>query len=200
MFRITKGFYIAITAIFMVVSGVVLAADEGTEESNVAKPAVVVGDSAVLRATIVKINKKTRELTLRDEQGAETMLQAGDEVRNFNQIKKGDIVEVEYQVAAASSLEKVSDITSAGEATHIERAPVGAKPGMAAVHARTIMATVLDADKNTRMLTVKGPKGGIVTIKVPAEIKAFDSLEKGDTISAEYAEAMAISVKTPEKK
>lgn len=200
MSKVTKGFYSVIAAIFMAVSGVALAADEGAAESNAAKPSVVVGDSAVLTATIVKINKKTRELTLRDAQGVETVLQAGDEVRNFKQISKGDIVEVEYHVAAASSLEKVSDITSVGEATHVERAPAGAKPGMAAVHTRTIMATVLDADKNTRMLTVQGPKGGIVTIKVPGDIKAFDSLEKGDNISAQYGEAVAISVKTPDTK
>ena len=66
MSKVTKGFYSVIAAIFMAVSGVALAADEGAAESNAAKPSVVVGDSAVLTATIVKINKKTRELTLRD--------------------------------------------------------------------------------------------------------------------------------------
>jgi len=39
-----------------------------------------------------------------------------------------------------------------------------------------------------------------VTVAVPADMKTFDSLKKGDKISAEYAEAVAISVKTPAKK
>lgn len=195
MFKITKRFYFVISAIFMAASAVALAADKGGAESKT----VVVSDSVLIKSTIVDINKKTREFTLRDEGGGEITLKADDMVRNFDQIKKGDVVEVEYHVAAASALEKISDITAAGEATHVERAPAGAKPGVAVVHTRTIMATVMDADKKTRMLTVKGPKGGIVTIKVPGDIKAFDSLKKGDNISAEYAEAVAISVKTPTK-
>jgi hypothetical protein len=39
-----------------------------------------------------------------------------------------------------------------------------------------------------------------VSVKVPDDMKSFDSLKKGDKISAMYTEAVAISVKTPAKK
>ena len=161
---------------------------------------IVVSASVSAKATIVKVNKKTRELTLRDEQGHEETVVASKEVRNFDQIKKGDVLEVEYHRAAASMLQKVGDTTAAGQSTDVQRAPVGAKPGMVAVHTSTIVATVLDVDTANRLLTVKGPRGGIVTVEVPPDMKAFDSLKKGDKISAEYAEAVAISIRTPEKK
>jgi Ni/Co efflux regulator RcnB len=165
-----------------------------------AEGAVVVSESISAKATIVKVNKKTRELTLRDEQGHEETVVASKDVRNFNQIKKGDVLEVEYHHAAASALEKVDNTTMAGESTDVKRAKAGEKPGMMAVHTKTIVATVIDVDTQNRLLSVKGPKGRVVTVEVPADMKAFDSLKKGDKISAEYAEAVAISVKKPEKK
>jgi len=83
---------------------------------------------------------------------------AGDEVRNFAQIKKGDIVEVNYQVAVATALEKASDATVAGQTSAVERAPAGAKPGMAAMQTRSIVATVLEVDAKNRTLTAQGPR------------------------------------------
>jgi hypothetical protein len=59
---------------------------------------------------------------------------------------------------------------------------------------------VLEIDTKARLVTLQGPKGGIVTIEVPADVKAFDALKKGDKVAAVYAEALAISVKTPAKK
>ena len=173
-----------------------LAADKAGAQDG----AIVLKDSAYAKATVVGVKKKEREITLRDEQGAELVMVAGPEVRNFAQIKKGDIVEVEYHRAAVSALEKAGDTNMAGQTSAIERAPAGAKPGMAAMHTSTIVATVLEADQKNRLLTVQGPKGGVVTMKVPPEMKAFDSLKKGDKISAVYSEAIAVSVKAPPKK
>lgn len=167
---------------------------------SMAADPIVLSDSVYLKATIVKVDKKKRELTLRDEHGHQEVVAVSDEVRNFDQIKKGDVLEVEYHRAAASTLQKVGDATAAGQTTEMERAPAGAKPGMTAMHMSTIVATVLDVDLAGRLLTVKGPRGNVVTILVPADMKAFDSLKKGDKITAEYGEAVAVSVKTPEKK
>jgi len=172
----------------------------GTPAVSMAVDPIVLTDSAFATATIVNVDKKTREITLRDEKGAEVVVVAGPEVRNFAQIKKGDILEVEYHRAAASTLQKVGDTNMGGHSTDVERAPAGSKPGMVAMQRSTIAATVLDVDTVNRLLTVQGPKGNIVVIKVPADVKAFDSLQKGDKISAEYAEAVAVSVRTPAKK
>ena len=162
--------------------------------------AIAVTDMAYAKATVVNIKKKEREVTLRDDQGQEMAVVLGPEVRNFNQIKKGDIVEVEYHRAAATMLEKASETNVAGQATTIERAPAGAKPGAVATHTSSIVATVLDIDQKNRRITLQGPRGGVVTVDVPASMTAFDSLKKGDKVSAVYSEAVAISVKTPPKK
>jgi hypothetical protein len=167
---------------------------------SMAGDAIVLSDSVSIKATIVKVDKKKRELTLRGEDGTQEVVAVSDEVRNFDQIKQGDVLEVEYHRAAASALQKAGDATSSSQTTEMEHAPAGAKPGMSAMHMSTIVATVLDVDTAARLLTVKGPKGNIVTILVPADMKAFDTLKKGDKITAEYGEAVAVSVRTPEKK
>ncbi|HCU53862.1 MAG TPA: hypothetical protein DIC36_06150 [Gammaproteobacteria bacterium] len=191
---------IAIAALFAVGSPALLAAEKAADKGAGKSGAIVLTSSMHAKATVVGVKQKEREITLRDEKGAEMTMVAGDEVRNFKQIKKGDIVEVEYHVAVASMLEKVKNMNVAGESSAVQRAPAGAKPGVMAEHTRTIIATVLEVNAKERLLTAQGPKGGVVTIKVPAEMKTFDSLKKGDKISAVYSEAIAVSVKTPEKK
>jgi hypothetical protein len=188
------------TKILHLVSIAVAVVFAATPAVSTASDPIVLSDSVSLKATIVKVNKKDRELTLQDNRGTEVVVVASDQVRNFDQIKKGDVLEVEYHRAAATTLQKAGDTNAAGQTTQVARAPAGAKPGMTAMSMNTIVATVLDIDAKNRLLTVKGPKGGIVTLVVPADMKAFDSLKKGDKISAEYGEAVAISVKTPEKK
>jgi len=188
MNKISQLFFIAIALAFA-----------GAPALSVAGEPIMISQSVSAKATIVKVNKKTREITLRDEQGNQETVVASKDVRNFNQIKKGDILEVEYHRAAATTLQKAGDTNTAGESTDVQRAKAGDKPGMMALHTSTIVATVLDIDAQNRLLTVKGPKGGIVRVQVPADMTAFDSLKVGDKISAEYAEAVAISVKTPKK-
>jgi hypothetical protein len=196
MFKSGNLYGIALAAVLAATPAVTLAADKDAPKGG----AIVLTDSAHAKATIVDIKKKERALTLRDEQGAEMVVIAGPEVRNFPQIKKGDIVEVDYRRAAATALEKAGDATVAGQATTVERAPAGGKPGMMATQTSTIVATVLDIDQKNRVVTLQGPKGGIVTVAVPADMKTFDSLKKGDKVSAVYTEAVAISVRTPAKK
>jgi len=188
MTKLLQLFLIAIGFVFIATPAVSFAVDP-----------IMISQSITAKATIIKVNKKTREITLRDDQGNQETVVASKEVRNFNKIKKGDILEIDYYRAAASTLQKAGDTTSAGESTDVQRAKAGAKPGMVAVHTKTIVATVLAIDTQNRLLTVKGPKN-TVTVAVPADMKAFDSLKVGDKISAEYAEAVAVSVRTPAKK
>lgn len=191
---------LSLCAVFAIVLAATPAVTPAAEKGSTKNGAIVVKDSVYAKATIVGIKKKERELTLRDETGAEFVVTAGKEVRNFAQIKKGDVVEVEYHRAAATMLEKASEANVAGQASTIERAPAGSKPGMRAMHTSSIVASVVEIDAKNRLLTLQGPQGNIVTVKVPVEMKAFDSLKKGDRISAVYSEAVAVSVKTPAKK
>ena len=60
--------------------------------------------------------------------------------------------------------------------------------------------TVTAIDKSARMLTVKNEAGEMRSIQVPAEVKAFDKIKKGDKIDVDYTESVALSMLPPGSK
>ena len=48
------------------------------------------------KATVEKVDKDKREVTLKSEDGKETTIKVPETVRNFDQIKVGDIVTAKY--------------------------------------------------------------------------------------------------------
>ena len=64
----------------------------------------------------------------------------------------------------------------------------------------TVTATVDAIERNSRMLTLKRPDGTLETIKVPVEVKRFDALQVGDTISATYYENIVLRKMRPDEK
>ena len=71
-------------------------------------------------------------------------------------------------------------------------APKGDIPGGTIVILRQIAGTVESIDYGTRILAVRGPEGNVVAIKVIDEVQGLEKLEKGDRISVEYTESLAM--------
>jgi len=57
--------------------------------------------------------------------------------------------------------------------------------------------TVTAVDKSARMLTVKDESGDSHDIQVPADVKSFDKVKKGDKIDIDYTESVALSMLPP---
>ncbi len=60
-----------------------------------------------------------------------------------------------------------------------------------------VTATVEAVDQTNRLVTLKGPKGGMVTVHADARVKNLDKVKKGDTVNVKYYESMAVSVLPP---
>ena len=73
-------------------------------QANRAGPSVVSG--AEMSAQVVGIDKATRTVTLKGPKGDTVDLVAGDEVKNFDQIKLGDFVVARYMEALTLELRK----------------------------------------------------------------------------------------------
>jgi hypothetical protein len=58
----------------------------------------------------------------------------------------------------------------------------------------SIKATVEAIDRTNRTVTLKGPKGDLITISVDEGVSRFDQLKVGDTISAKYYESVVVEV------
>ena len=61
----------------------------------------------------------------------------------------------------------------------------------------TATATIEAIDRSTRQITLKNQKGELAMIVAGPEVKRFDELKVGDTVSATYYESVAVNVRRP---
>ena len=58
-----------------------------------------------------------------------------------------------------------------------------------------VTATITAVDAATREVTLKGPKGREVTLLLGPEVKNFAQMKVGDSVTAEYVEALTLELK-----
>lgn len=190
----------ALTATFLLVaaSSMPAAAQTGSVVAAKAPGAVGVAQSVDVAATITAIDAATRAITLRGPQGRELSVVAGPEVKNFAQLKVGDVVNVKYAEALTLELRKGGGKPVAWT---VKEGAAGAKPGAmpAGVAGRqiSVVGDVLAVDAAAKTVTVKGPQRTVeLKVQDPEQLKL---IAKGDQIEATFTEAVAIVV-TPAKK
>jgi hypothetical protein len=162
------------------------------------------GKAAIVRAAeisaqVVAIDKATRTVTLKGPQGNSVDIVAGDEVKNFDQIKLGDFVVARYAQALTLELQKTK--VKAGEPTVTEgaaRAKPGERPAVAGAREITAIADVIGVDAKKKTITLKGPRGNVVTLDVQNPDQ-FKVVKKGDQVQVTYTEALALSVEPAPK-
>jgi Cu/Ag efflux protein CusF len=149
-------------------------------------------------ASVEAIDKATRQVTLKGPQGKLNTVTAGADVRNFDQIKVGDIVTVRYVEALTLTLKKDGkEMRGMTETPVAARATAGERPAGVVAKQTEVTANVVAVDAATQTVTLKGPKQ-TVELKVP-DAGQFKLIKVGDQIQAVYTEAVALSV-DPAKK
>lgn len=145
-------------------------------------------------ATVEAVDPATRTVTLKLPRGETRSVVAGEEVRNFDQIKAGDKVTVKYLEAFTIELKKEGKaIVGRTETGSLERAAPGQKPGGVATREVTAITDVVAVDAKKKTVTVKNDKGETIDLNIrdPEQLKL---VKKGDQIEATYTEALAISL------
>jgi Cu/Ag efflux protein CusF len=152
-----------------------------------------VTDTAVAVDVIVKIDKDSRAITLKNEEGKEWTFTAGKEVRNFDQLKRGDLVIMEYYSGLAIALEpKGSGLEERVSDLEVDRAKAGEKPGMKVTASTYILAEITVVDLEDRVVAIEGPENTLV-LKVSDEVD-LTQVEVEQQIEVLYTESYAISV------
>jgi Cu/Ag efflux protein CusF len=150
-------------------------------------------------ATVQAIDYKKRLVTLLGPEGDTLQIAAGPEVRNLDQVKRGDLVVVGYQESIALKLKKPGEAEpGVTEAAVAERAPVGGQPGAGAADSVTVTTKIVKIDKAKKTVTLKGPEGNtaVVNVKDPARL---ERVKVGDLVEITYTQALAISVEKAPK-
>lgn len=150
-------------------------------------------------AVITDIDKNSRKLTLKKPDGHVFDVIAGSEVRNFDQIKVNDTVNLEYVNSLTLDLKKPGETAVASASDMITRSEPGKKPGGVAASTVTIVADVIDVNPANNTITLQGAKGKIVELDVKNPDQ-FKVVKKGDKVEVTYAEAVAIMVEPAPKK
>jgi hypothetical protein len=148
---------------------------------------------AEVTATVTAVDKASRTVTLKAPKGNEVDIVAGPEVRNFDQIKVGDQVTAQYQESLTLELKKTKGKLDATEKSGAARAAVGDRPAGAVGREVRVLADVVKVDQPNSIISLKGPKGRVVDLKVRNQ-DHFKVVKVGDQVEAVYTEAIAVAV------
>lgn len=152
------------------------------------------GEVVQLQGKVKSIDKKSRSVVVVGPHGNEVLLNAGEEARNFDQIRVGDLVTLTYAQALALELRKVANngIRERVESEDAMRTKKGEKPGVAIEKTVLVIANVVALNPKAQTVTLRGPKRTVeLAVNDPAQ---FKEIKVGDQIEAKYVEAIAIEV------
>jgi hypothetical protein len=155
---------------------------------------VELGDTETTSALVVGIDRRDRTLTLVGAEGDLSHYEVSSLVRNFDQIRVGDHVDIEYHQSVAIHIGDPGTQPKENAELIVARASEGAKPAGFAIGAVDASATIKAIDRTERTVTLEGHNGHLTTLKVDTTLWNFDALNVGDLVHARYTEAIAVSV------
>jgi Cu/Ag efflux protein CusF len=157
------------------------------------------GETATVTATVQAIDLEKRIVTLKGPEGNVFDVKVGPEARNLAQVKPGDIVVAKYFEAVAVEVKKGGvGIRGKETETAVSRAPLGEKPAGAVATTTTITANVTKVDPKKQVVTLEGPSGRSVNVKVK-DPAVFSQIKAGEQVEMVITEAIAIAVEAPKK-
>ena len=152
--------------------------------------AIAVAESEAI-VELVSVDRNARTAVVRQPNGSTATLKIPPEAQNLDRVKPGDLFRMRYVEAVALALHK-GESASAQESQTVQLAPKGGTPGGVVVNTKQVSAVVTAVDRASRTIAVRGPNQGTMTLKVADEVKSFDEIGLGDTISLTYTEAIAL--------
>ena len=159
---------------------------------------VTVAEAVQVTASVEAIDKAKRLITLKGPEGEVFVVQAGPEVKNFDQIKVGDVVAARYVEALTLQLKKGGgQMRQRVEREDAVAAKPGERPGAAAGRQVTVIADVIAVDAKKQSVRLRGPQR-IVDLKV-RDPEQFKLIKVGDQVEATFTEAVALAVEPAPK-
>jgi len=162
--------------------------------TTMSEPGKIASTSTVTAtAQIVGIDYQTRTVTLKGSKGSVFDVVAGDDVKNFDQLRLGDKVVARYQQAFSAEVQNAAAaVRSRVETTTPTRSQAGEAPAVGKTRQVTVLATVVAVNPPKRTMTIRGPTR-TVTIQVDNPMH-FNVVKPGDQIAVTYTEAIALSL------
>ncbi|AGW88863.1 MULTISPECIES: hypothetical protein [Cupriavidus] len=160
---------------------------------------VMVAEEAVISGKIIDIDPDSKAVLVQGPRGNVVELIAGDEARNFGQVRKGDIVTVARGAAVVASLEPIDSKATAlaEQVERTSRAAEGGKPGIMREVTTTVTAEITKIDPAKKLITFRGPRETLRTVKIEDPAIDLNKIKRGQMAKVVYREVVAITVKAP---
>jgi hypothetical protein len=147
---------------------------------------------------VTAIDPATRAVTIQGDHGPLTV-QAGPDVKNFNNLKVGDRVNVSYYQGIAAQLvkgaKKVSD-PAVSTFRQGNSAGPGLTPSGVIGASATVTAKIQDVNLPTNTVAFTGSDGvtHIVQVKTPEMQSFIRELKRGDVVQVTFTDSVAVEV------
>lgn len=189
----SRSLSLAIVVAALAASALPAHAQSGGIVAGTAPGKAAVAQTVKITAKITAIDKATRDITLEGPQGNAVTVTAGADVKNFDSLKVGDRVDLQYVEALTLELKKGGGLV-VGKTEKVDAAggKAGAPPAGAVGRQVTIVADVVAVDPSSRVVTLKGPKQ-TVDLRI-ADPEQFRRIAKGDQVEATFTQAVAVAV------
>jgi hypothetical protein len=144
------------------------------------------------------VDPKTRKVVIVGPEGRELEAILGDEVKNFDKIKVGDIVTMNITKVIVSDVKVINNgIKEREETVSYSRAQAGDKPAGIIEHQVKIVADVIAIDAKKNIVTIKGP---YKTVQVAVGPEVLKGVKVGNQIEAIITQNIAVQVTAPPAK
>lgn len=175
-----------------------LAACSSAPTATAPEPYTIASSQVTLEGTITAVDKATRDITLRGSEGNVFDFTAGEDVRNFDQLEVGDVVELDYKSAVAVEIQPAGTAEPGlSVQDHANRAATGSKPGGSVSGTVSVVSEIVAVDTAANTITLRGPEGNVVILDVVREDlrEGLRTLKVGDLLRTTYTEAVALNIR-----
>lgn len=191
------SFFRQMTLALAVIASCTAASAQDTPAASKPSVASAKAGAVLVSATgeIVEVDQQARIVVIKGPQGNVGAYSVDPAVKNFDQVKVGDRVRLDYKVGIALALRKGGD--SIREKVEKESAAVaapGSKPGAAATKTTTLVANVVSVNRAKKFATLKGPEGRVADVAIQ-DPQVLKDIKAGDQVVAVVTASVAVSVK-----
>jgi hypothetical protein len=147
-------------------------------------------------ATVTAINTATRTVTIQGDQGP-VQIQVGPDVKNFNNLKVGDRVNISYyQGIAAKIVKGGKTVSDPAVSTFSTGTPAGMRPSGQVGASATVTAKIQDVNLPTNTVAFTDSNGTthIVQVKTPEMQSFIRDLKRGDIVQVTFTDSVAVEV------
>ena len=153
-------------------------------------------EQITMRGTVSEIDAETREITLVNDEGGLLTITAGEEVKRFDEISVGDVIEFDYYMYLKAEFrepteEELAEPIQAAVEGGI--APEDIDPGAVIGAVVKAVVTIEDLNRPNMFVTVSDADGDYTIIPVE-DAEFLTHLRIGQVVILTYAEAMAVSL------